>query len=116
MFSEKHCLLSSSVVQSAKSTRAVTGGRCPYSVVGEEFLALRQFFFYKNDLYSEPKSLFEGCKRAIDIIWGLMAKNGFFWPQSEFLVPKKNGHNVLATTGQSYANKKKHPFPKISIF
>ena len=44
-----------------ESARAVTGRQCPYSGEGEDFLAPRLFFFYKNGHNSGTKS------RKIDV-------------------------------------------------
>ena len=56
-------------------------------------------------------------KQSIDKIRVLLQKKDF-WPKSEFLGPKKHtllaGHHVLATIGQSCANKKV-PFFHINI-
>ena len=52
--------------------------------------------------------LSEGYKRAIDKIWGPMAKNGFSGRNPKFLAQKKHFFTlnpVLTTTGESCTNK-----------
>ena len=86
---------------------------------GKTFLRVGQFFFvfYKNDRNEksirslEMDRLSEGYKRAIDKIWGPTAKNRFSALKKDSLL---NGHHVLATTGQSYANEIV-PFSQINI-
>ena len=40
------------IIQPAESARAVTGGQCPHSGEGENFLTRRPRFFYENDCNS----------------------------------------------------------------
>ena len=66
---------------------------------GSFFGALAVFFFNKTTVTRKQKveksiprcemdRLSEGYKRAIDKILGPIAKNGLFWPKSEFLGQK----------------------------
>ena len=57
----------------------------------------------------EMNRLSEGYKRAIDKIWGPIAKHGFFGQNPGFWAKKKLiSNHVLSTTGKSCVN----PFPK----
>ena len=108
----------------AESAKAFTCRRCPHSGVGEDFLAHQLFFFfYEKSRNSETKSQkidpkvrngssFRELQKAIDKIWGGMAKKRIFGPAKKRAL--FNSYHVLATTGKSCENKKV-PFSQINI-
>ena len=113
--------------QRTRVLRAITGRRCPYSGVGEDFLARWPVFFSRKRPWlgnQESKNQFQGAKWIVFLratngpLTKFIAKNGFFGSKSEFSVPIKHplfsSNHVLATTEKSCANKKV-PFSQINI-
>ena len=102
------------------------GRQCPNTVGWRKtFWRVGRFFFTKTKCQkidpmvpNRPSCRAEGYKRAIDEIWGPIAKNEFsgrnpkFWAQKEHTPLRRN--HVLAMTGQSCA-KKKVPFSQINV-
>ena len=99
------------------------------SGVGEDFVARQPFFFMKTAVTRKRKvensiprwemdCLSAGYKRAIDKIWGRMAKKRIFGPITEFLGPKKS-HFLVQTMFLPQPGKvvqtKKIPFSQINI-